>query len=408
MLVRSLHICYVELGYPHHHGGGGGAGTYVQLVGKELVRQGHRVSVITAACLECPFHTVDDGVDVYRPKLGSALHWYIGKLPGLRVGALSIRYLEQGAYLYRFLKQVHKKQPIDLVEYAEGGDFWHAWRPLSPYIVHLHGSRYTSLRMSGKAIGRADWYHRRLELSFIRRARHIISPSQALLDIVTDETEYRLDGATVIPYPLDSRLLATSRRATTSSGGVPTVLFAARNDPLKGAETLLRSVPLIRRSVADVEFQLFGYSPLPGAELPNYVRCFSFVTKEELLRHYQTADICVVPSLWDNSPNTLYEAMAAGKAVVASRVGGIPEIVADGETGILVGPNDAEQLAEAIIRLLTHERERLAMGVSGRERIRQLADPQANLRSRLEIYQRVAHSASLSANTRERYAHRAR
>ena len=119
--------------------------------------------------------------------------------------------------------------------------------------------------------------------------------------------------------------------------------------------------------------------------------------KDELLKQYRTAALCVVPSLWDNSPNTVYEAMAAGRAVVASRVGGIPELVADGETGLLTPPGDAGALADAITALLLDPDRRQAMGEAGRRRIRRLADLEENVDRRLAIYEEVAGRTAFQA-----------
>lgn len=83
--------------------------------------------------------------------------------------------------------------------------------------------------------------------------------------------------------------------------------------------------------------------------------------RAELPAIYRWAGVCVVPSLYENFPYTCLEAMACGAAVVATRVGGIPEIVTDQADGVLVRPNDPEALAGAVVRILrdTNTRERL-------------------------------------------------
>jgi starch synthase len=90
------------------------------------------------------------------------------------------------------------------------------------------------------------------------------------------------------------------------------------------------------------------------------------VAHADLPAHYRRAAVCVVPSRWDNSPNTVYEAMGCGTAVVASRVGGIPELVTDGETGLLVPPDDPAALAEAVVTLLADPDRRARMGYRAR------------------------------------------
>src|SRR5262249_55816826 len=157
-------IGYVESGYPHPHGGGG-AGTYVRLVGRELVRRGHSVTVIASWCPQCPVQESDEGVCVHRPKPAGGLHWYASKLPLIRELALSLRYLEQGWRIYRALNSIHKARPLSIVEFSEGGDFWHAFRRPFPVVSHLHGSRFTFLKQSGRPINGGDRLERRLELT---------------------------------------------------------------------------------------------------------------------------------------------------------------------------------------------------------------------------------------------------
>lgn len=380
-----MHLCFVESGYPHPHGGGG-AGTYVQLVGRELVRQGHKVTVVAAHCTQCSTATDDQGVQVFRPQLRGKLHWYASRVPGIRVFALALRGLENGWLLYRFLERLHQQNPFDLVEFTEGGDLWHGLRAPFPFVTHLHGSRYTSLHKAGKPVGHSDWYHRYLELRFIDRAAWVVSPSQAMLDVVQKEAGKSFRRTSVIPYPLDPALLKQPSEVTQPGSGNPIVLFAARNDPVKGADVLLEAIPTVRRQFPGVEFRLFGYQPQINEALPDGVACRPFVPKSELLAQYHQADLVVVPSRWDNSPNTVYEAMAAGKAVVASRVGGIPELVSDGESGVLVASGDSRNLAQAIVDLLSDERQRMGMGAVGQRRIQEIAGLESNVQRRLQIY----------------------
>jgi glycosyltransferase involved in cell wall biosynthesis len=389
-----LHVCYVEPGYPHPHGGGG-AGTYVQLTARELVKRGWRASVIAAPCPECAELSVDEGVTVYRPFANGNLHWYVSKIPLLKRNALAVRYIERSTQLHRLLRRLQPNVGIDLIEFSDGGDFWFSRRALVPYVVHLHGSGYTFLRMSHRATTENDWRQRRLELRVIEQAALVISPSQALLEIVKSELarcERALAGPTVVlPYPLDSKLLAPEKSNDEQN---KQVLFAARNDPVKGADVLLRAIPSVRGQVPNAQFHFFGFEP-NGSTLPQGVDCHPFLPKSELLRRYSNADLCVVPSLWDNSPNTVYEAMAAAKAVVATRVGGIPELVIDGETGLLVEPGDASQLADAIVKLISNDSLRRQMGRRGQERIKRLSDLETNVDRRMDLYNQVLRNSAL-------------
>lgn len=105
---------------------------------------------------------------------------------------------------------------------------------------------------------------------------------------------------------------------------------------------------------------------LGASDLP--VRFVGVVPEEEKPDYFAASDVFVCPSVWDEAFGLVnLEAMAAGKPVVATRVGGIPEVVRDGETGTLVTPADSVALATAIIGLVKDEDLRIAMGARGRE-----------------------------------------
>jgi glycosyltransferase involved in cell wall biosynthesis len=83
------------------------------------------------------------------------------------------------------------------------------------------------------------------------------------------------------------------------------------------------------------------------------------------------AELFILPSLWEGMPNAVLEAMAAGKPVVATKVGGVPELVLHGETGLLVPPGDPDALAQAILDLCTDPVKAHAMGAAGRLRVQE-------------------------------------
>jgi len=94
------------------------------------------------------------------------------------------------------------------------------------------------------------------------------------------------------------------------------------------------------------------------------------VSQQTLLGFYSDCDILVLPSKTEGWGLALMEAMACGKAVVASRVGGVPELVREGVDGLLVEPGDIAGLSDAMIRLLSDSNLRSMMGRAGRERVR--------------------------------------
>jgi glycosyltransferase involved in cell wall biosynthesis len=105
-------------------------------------------------------------------------------------------------------------------------------------------------------------------------------------------------------------------------------------------------------------------------QTPGKVTFVNRVDHSELAEWYRRADIFVFPSLWQEPfgmPPT--EAMAAGLPVVATRSGALPEIVVDGETGLLVERGDVDGLAQALLELLRNPAKRSRMGAAGRSRV---------------------------------------
>lgn len=110
-------------------------------------------------------------------------------------------------------------------------------------------------------------------------------------------------------------------------------------------------------------------SPDSPAVFPAGVIVAKDVPHDEVVRGWAHCLIAVVPSRWpDPSPLVALEAMAAGRPVVASAVGGLPDLVVDGMTGILVAPGDTAALREGIRQLLINPARREAMGRAGRQR----------------------------------------
>jgi glycosyltransferase involved in cell wall biosynthesis len=381
-----MHIGFVENGYPLD-GRGGGAGTFVEIFAGELISAGHQVTVVAPRSDELPVEGDISGLTVVRPGMGGTLHYHLSRIPLLRFFRHAVRYLEYGRAVARVVNGIHARHPFDLVEYSEGGDFWHAGSRNFKTVSHLHGSRYTFLKESGRSVTPADWLQRRLELRFIKAADWVFSPANSTLRTVSREAAVGIENASVLPYPIDPQQWSGSAPSEKQAEPPVRIMFAARNDPVKGADLLLDAAAELAASGRAVQFELFGFRANPNQNLPACVVVNPFMPKRELLDQYPRVDICVVPSFWDNSPNTVYEAMAAGKPVVASAVGGIPEIVESGVTGLLVEPKSKELLVDALVSLIDSPALRRSMGLAGWERIRALGNPTTNCWNRMRKYE---------------------
>ncbi len=175
----------------------------------------------------------------------------------------------------------------------------------------------------------------------------------------------------------------------------PLVLFAARDalvNPFKDGPTLLAAMGRVAREVPGVQLVALGGSEVPaGLEVPAgavLLRPFEPDQRRTAL-YYRAADVLAHATLADNAPLAVIEAMASGLPVVASRVGGVPEHVEDGRTGLLVPPGDPEALAGALRCVLGDRALAAELARNGLARARERHDLRGQARTYLEWYREL-------------------
>lgn len=143
----------------------------------------------------------------------------------------------------------------------------------------------------------------------------------------------------------------------------------------KGHCFLFQAVSKIQKEISSVKLIVVGEGE-EGNNLKNLAESLDLTDniifaglRDDVEKILPMAEIFVLPSLWEGMPNVLLEAMNAGNPVIATKVGGIPELVLHGKTGILVPPNDSNALAKAIVNLLHHKLQAKKMGEAGRTRV---------------------------------------
>lgn len=163
------------------------------------------------------------------------------------------------------------------------------------------------------------------------------------------------------------------------------ILYVGRFDPRKGIETLVRAVghPYVQHH-QQVQLMIVGGSRSGQQDsqeqnriqaitnelgLQDQITFAGRIDHDHLPDYYAAADLCVVPSLYEPFGLVAIEAMACGTPVIASAVGGLKHTVVHGKTGLLVPPQEEDELAHAIDYLFTHPMERQAMGSAGHQRV---------------------------------------
>ena len=211
---------------------------------------------------------------------------------------------------------------------------------------------------------------------------HIVAVSYGVKNFLVRWQSVNPDKITVIHNGIDVEEFTDStsceklRDLFGLQSNVPTVGFTGRIERQKGLHILLHAARNIVQSGRQVQFLIVGDGSLrrelesiaKKLEIEQHVIFTGFRSdRSEVLTILRFLDIFVMPSLWEGLGLSIIEAMLAGKPVVASKIDGIPEVVLDQETGILVPPREPKALADAICTLLDSPEKRREMGERGRQ-----------------------------------------
>ncbi len=207
-----------------------------------------------------------------------------------------------------------------------------------------------------------------LRTPIIRSAQMVTAISEIL---ATDARKRGARSVTVIPNGIDAAAIKAAAGRFTK---VPNrLLFVGRLEPMKGIDTLLKALVLLPKNrewklriVGDGSLRKSLESLVKDLKIADRVTFTGRLRDEHLWREYAEAEIFCGLSRSEALGNVFLEAQAAGCAVVATRVGGIPEIVLDGQTGVLVAPDNPSAAAAAIDGLLGNPPSRLAFAATGK------------------------------------------
>jgi glycosyltransferase involved in cell wall biosynthesis len=239
--------------------------------------------------------------------------------------------------------------------------------------------------------------------TYLNRAAvdHIITVSQALKEEIIKFESTPSEKITVVYNGIDlgqyhpSHELDPEVRVAGLPDSLPVIGAVARLEPHKGLKTLVEAVPLIEKDFGPVSLAIIGDGPerplmerlIRQLGLSGRVVLAGFRNDvPELLPGF---DLVAIPSLQEGLSILAIEALACGCPVVASRVGGLPEIIRDGHTGLLVPPCDPPALAEAIIRVLNNRQLAAQLGKAGRRLVENQFTRARMIAGTEEIYDQV-------------------
>lgn len=391
-----MNICFISAEYPPETGGGG-IGTYTYVLSHGLVELGHNVHVICKS-LDNSREYQDNGVWIHRIvpeelQLPKICRKYLTVI-------LSFSEFSQSAF-HKF-RELIKEIEIDIVETSEyGADGYYLIKNLQvPTVIKLHTPCFLLRKASKEFLSFNGYLIERLEKFTILNATATISPSRSLAEIVARRFKIPISQIKIIPNPVDIDTFIPNNAAVEKE----LILYVGRLQHLKGVYTLIKATTLILDKIPSLRLILVGHNHndphqckikedlikiLKGKNVLHKVEFLDRINRNELIKYYQKSTICVVPSLWENFPYTCLEPMSCGKPVVASRTGGIPEIIEDGISGLLFTPEDEKDLAAKIISLIQNPDKMKEVGKNARDRVVSTFSKQVIAQRTLNFYEQV-------------------
>ncbi|MCA9265774.1 MAG: glycosyltransferase family 4 protein [Planctomycetales bacterium] len=324
----------------------------------------------------------------------AAVDWFGFDAPRLRQPWRQWRTARQ------LLRRIHAFQP-DVVHF-QSGHLWFNWAlprlRRYPLVLTVHDARHhVGDRISQKTPQFVLDYG-------VRQADQIIVHSRTLTETLTDELGVSESRVHVVPHVAIGQQKVTVRadkddRVVGVLDAFPeephTLLFFGRIWEYKGLEYLIRAEPIIAREIPDVRIIIAG----TGEDFDRYRRLMTDPDRYEVHNCYvsdalrselfQRSAVVVLPYIEATQSGVVPVAYAHRRPVIATRTGGLPEVVEDQRTGLLVPPRDAESLASAAIRLLRGADLRRAMGIAGYEKLNDESSPDVVARLTLDVYRQA-------------------
>ncbi len=407
---ECLQICLVTSAYPPT---ADGFATYTYDLAVSLVELGHAVTVLCCdhrdQGLDEPLEFCDSGARIVRLPPGRTL---AGRVLSAASGLAQVG---ESYDIFKALRRYHRRLPFDVIEFSN----WHApalfhalWK-LAPQVIRAsttvkQASRNT-LRRKGAPGDRKERAGVRklawLEAFAVQRSDLIMVSNESHWRAVGDD--YKIDATSCRPVavvPLGVHVASETIKELPPARAAATpcrLLYVGRLSLRKGFDLLMRALPVIRAgATCAIELTVIGedvrtdqgrstWEQFSRELEESTCRCITYlglVTDKERDYYYKKAHVFIGPSRYESFGLMYVEAMAYGVPVVGSRVGGIPEVVEDGVTGLLVDPDDARALAAAVLRLVNDEELRIAMGSAAKASVSRRFTRERMARATVEAY----------------------
>lgn len=355
-----LSICVVTQQYARVISG---IGLHTQLLVTRLVKDGHQVTLLAPSDQHPTAEMLISFIKVPRPLWARS----------------QARWFTLSWYFAHALKKTERH--FDIIHFTDAREslfYYNQHTPIVGNVNDTYAAEHKSLAYYRRFY--ADWLCRwfyywivqKCERRALPRLQAVIANSYYTAEILRAQYPIPSERLWVCYKAVDleryTPVIEMRKRRSTSKR----VLFVGSNMQRKGLPILILAAPYVLSTLPDVEFWVVGEdrfipkmkSLCRSLGVEHAFRFWGWKSGDELLEVYGQADVFTMPSLTEALGVAFLEAMACGLPVVGTSVGGIPEIIENGYNGLLVEPGNAQQLAQALIQVLTDNglRERLIKG----------------------------------------------
>jgi glycosyltransferase involved in cell wall biosynthesis len=217
-----------------------------------------------------------------------------------------------------------------------------------------------------------------------------ISPSIKLKEFLE---ESRLNNVTYLPY---FKAISCLRPKKSKKKNI--VLFVGALQEHKGVKYLIKAMSKVIRKVRDVKLVIVGDGPektklidySKKLRINEYINFVGGISHDRISKYYEDAFVVAIPSIWmENSPLVAYETMNYGKSIIASNIGGLPDLIKDGKNGFLVERFDTNMIAKRIIQLFNNKKFARQMGENGRRMLEDNFNEKEHMKKLILIYKSI-------------------
>jgi len=387
----ALRICLVTQEYPP--GKIGGIGRYSNILATKLASKGHIVHIVTKEKIQ------SNAENIFIHQINSENN----TLKTTSNYPIVNKNIHHSIQVFKKVKEISDLYGVDIIE----APLWDiegltlSIKKIAPLVVRVETPIFKVAEINHWNFNDDLLISMELERNYLEKADAIISISKNIKKTLMNQYDISNQNWFIDPLGIDTDIYP-------SDDVEKFILFVGRLEVRKGVDTLVKAANMVLEKFPEIKFRLVGSdTPYNGKKTyksylkslisSKFQKSFEFldyVEESKLRELYSKCSIFVAPSVYESFGLIFLEAMRESKPVIGTNVGGIPEIIDDGENGFLIEPNDFKSLSQKLEFLLDNPNEITRLGKNGREKLEKVFSTESFVNNTLEIYKKAISSCN--------------